>query len=241
MFKRILFTASTTLALTACGDPASLDVGDEKGQVGAALTDYAAQWDGYAQAFAFPGDESDRVRIVLDEEGNGTIRFGNEVLFGEATDPNAWYPPTYQLPTGESRFGVRTGFEFPISGAVVENARLKFSFDPDALMSSWCALQANDPSVGWTCGERSFSQSWNTGTAVCSYSSGQPPVHHELPCARAVQCVGSCSCDESGCHTRDAMQDATFDAVQSDEGETLIGTLLIPSLNDTRLTVVLSR
>lgn len=247
MSKRLLFAATTASLLAACGDASTLDIGDQKAQLGTTLTDYATQWDGYAQAFTFPGDETDRVRIDLDEEGNGTIRFGNEELFPAATDPDDWYPPTYlgdDLESGLNLAGVRSGFAFPIVGAVVHEARLKFEFDPDALMQSWCALQANAPFESFTCSsELGFAIEWSklpTEEPACSYQYGDPPTLIQISCPRAVQCYSTCSCDESGCSATRS-DNARFDAVLTDEGAILEGTLVIPSLDNARVTVVMSQ
>src|SRR5690606_33165960 len=116
-----------------------LDVGDEKAQLGQALTDYAAGWDGYAQAFVFAGDGADRVRLTIDQNGEGTIRFGEEELFGPATDPDGLYPLTYPYEYEEvfepvSFPEARSGVEYPIVDAQVENARLRFEFNPRHFM-----------------------------------------------------------------------------------------------------------
>ena len=59
-----------TLLLVACGGEGPVDIGNDV--TGERLEDYVASWDGYAEAFDF-GDGSDRVRIELDANGEGSL------------------------------------------------------------------------------------------------------------------------------------------------------------------------
>lgn len=243
--KSICCLAPFVLWLTACGEPNVLDVGDEKGQLGEALTDYAAGWDGYAQAFAFGGDETDRVRLTLDQNGEGTIRFGEEELFAPATDPDALHPPTYPPEYAEivvfeptSDPDARSGFEYPIIGAQVEDARLRFEFNPRHFMESWCQLQADSLLPEWTCGSGGWSSSLVDGEFECAYHD-EDANFYSVPCHRAAQCQ-ACTCDEDTCHARtdDVIR---FDGVLSDDGQTLTGTLLMWGDPGERITIVLTQ
>ena len=46
--KNLTISFACLALATACGDQDALDVGDESGNLGQSLSDYAAEWDGYA-------------------------------------------------------------------------------------------------------------------------------------------------------------------------------------------------
>jgi hypothetical protein len=231
------------LALTiACGDQGALDVGDETGNTGQALTDYAARWDGYAEAYAFPGDGEDRVRLTLDENGAGVIRFGEEALFAAANDPEGPYPPTFGTSEDltapfESRRGLRSGFEFAVSGAAVSGERLQFKVSVGQIMDSWCALQTAEPAPGFTCGGDGYGASFDEGgEAVCHVGDG---TDRRVDCDVAQQCQ-DCQCDGDSCRARnDEYDQLTVDAALTDGGDTLEGTLITPG--NGRVTIRMQR
>src|SRR4051812_34615530 len=64
-----------------------------KGRIGERLEDYAAHWEGYAEANSF-ADGSDKVRITLDASGDGTLEIGDSAPMPPATDPSVGYPPS---------------------------------------------------------------------------------------------------------------------------------------------------
>jgi hypothetical protein len=221
----------------ACGDQGALDVGDESGKTGQALSDYAASWDGYAEAFTFAGDGEDRVRLTLDEQGAGVLRVGEEALFPPATDPEGLYPPTFGVaqsaatPLGGSVRGLRSGFGFSVNGAFVSGERLKFQVALGQLMDSWCALQAPEPVPGYTCGDGGYGYSAQLG---CFGGDGV-----ELDCNVAQQCE-ACECDAEACRAANLeWETLEVDAALTDAGDTLEGTLLTP--NDERVTIRMTR
>lgn len=227
----ILLTLSTVF--TACGGQGELDVGDEPKVLGQELSDYSAVWDGYAEAFTFAGDGTDRVRLTLDEIGNGTIRFGEEALIPPATDPDEAYPPPWS--SSENYYdGVQTGFEFPIFGAVVTSSRLQFQFRTSMVKESWCALREPDPVPGWRCdqarGERTDPV---TGEIECHYDT--PDGEVAFDCLAVSQCQ-SCECDEVTCRAKHDWQAGPFDAALSNDGDSLEGTLIMGERVAIRLT-----
>lgn len=211
----------------ACSDQGALDVGDETGKVGQALSDYAASWDGYAEAFDFPGDGDDRVRLTLDEQGEGLLRVGAEELFPAASDPNGMYPPTFggsngaASPLGGSLQGLRSGFQYAVSGALVSGDRLKFQVALGQLMDSWCTLQSGEPVGDFRCGgSGGFSYGEELG---CFSGDGATP----LDCDVAQQCT-ACECDADSCRGADREPPVEVDAALTDGGDTLEGTLVTP-------------
>src|SRR4051812_1872769 len=84
------------VAVPACSnDSGSVDVGRN---VGSQLADYAASWDGYAEAYVFD-DGSDHVRIPLDAAGQGTLVVGDQ-----APPP----PLSLPLPLDDPNFDIST-------------------------------------------------------------------------------------------------------------------------------------
>jgi hypothetical protein len=125
----------------ACSGGGAVNIGNTNA-VGSQLSDYAASWDGYAEAYTFTPDGSDRVRLTIAANGQGTLQVGNMALIPPATDPNVGYPP------GESKdqgYGPTTdlseGVLFPIYDAQIQTNRIQVGIKPNDLYSAWCALQ----------------------------------------------------------------------------------------------------
>jgi hypothetical protein len=225
--------------LSACADQGALDVGSETAPLGQALSDYAAHWDGYAEAFAFSGDGTDRVRLTLDETGAGVLRVGQETLFPPATDPTGFYPPTFDSPDAPfstefftaSLMGLRSGFEFAVSQASVSDRRLKFQVALGQIMDSWCMLQAPEPVPGFQCGGGG---GFSAGSTTCFAPDGQTPVD----CNVASQCA-SCVCDAQSCRAASPDRNQVeVDAALDEAGDTLEGTLLT---DQKRVTIRMTR
>ncbi len=218
--KTLICTFALLGSSMACASQDSLDVGDEAATLGQALEDYAAEWDGYAEAFEFPGDGEDRVRMTLDENGAGRIRFGEEALFPTASDPNAFYPPTFSdMRRGDSLTGMRTGFSFAVSNATVSGARLQLQIRLGQEMESWCALQTREPVPGFECGGNT-GYALEQGSQLCFTGNDGTPIDCEV----ADQCR-NCQCDEQECHAREGVS-LELDSALTNDGNTLEGTLL---------------
>jgi hypothetical protein len=226
------------LALAACSSDASkVDLGDDnRGTVAQSLAAYEGTWDGYAEARTFESG-SDRVRITLDAEGNGTIELGDAPAIPPFTDPDSGYPTAWHAP-GAS-VSVRDyvepheGFLYPVLEAAVTSGRLKFGFWTTDLVKDWCEAQA--PTLlastppGYSCGE----------SAECA--PGNPSA-----CGQYDTCMSACSCDATSCSSlRDASYKLQLDGALTGDGDTFEGTLLLPGLdllNDfERVTVRLTR
>src|SRR5450432_936374 len=76
----------------ACSGGGAVNIGNTA-VIGSQLSDYAASWDGYAEAYTFMPDGSDRVRLTIDANGQGTLEVGNAALLPPPTDPNVGYRP----------------------------------------------------------------------------------------------------------------------------------------------------
>ena len=116
------------LPAAACSDGRPVDIGHTEAQ----LSDYAAHSDGYAEAFTFGEGGSDRVRIVLDERGEGTLEVGNAALDPTPTDPEVGLPGQ----PGKSARGSRSN---PRRHG--GSGRIRFEVDPGTRYAAWCAIQ----------------------------------------------------------------------------------------------------
>jgi len=118
---------------------APVDIGD--GRKGERLEDYAAHWEGYAEAYNF-ADGSDKVKLTLDASGNGTLQIGDSAPLPVATDPSVAYPASF---TGTGALDEYTklfpGFAYAIDTATVESARIRFTLNPWQVAHDWCSLQ----------------------------------------------------------------------------------------------------
>jgi hypothetical protein len=242
MKKSVLSVTIVTL-LAGCGSQGDLDVGDETVRVGQALSDYAADWDGYGEAYQVPGDHDDRIRLTLDQNGEGTIRFGEEALFAPASDPNEAFPPTFPLGSGADGYdpgvltGLRSGFAYAVSGAVVTAARLQFKVELAAVMESWCVLQAPEPVPGWSCGASGWTSGISEAGQYEDCSTGAETNPQPLDCDVAVQC-SHCQCDTEECHAV-ARNSVSVDAALTNDGDMLEGTLL--TVDNERVTIRMTR
>jgi hypothetical protein len=123
---------------------------------GSKLSDYAASWDGYAEAYTFMPSGSDRVRLTIDGNGQGTLRFGDGALFPPPTDPNVGYPPPTVVVDAGANFDVygaytpSEGFVYPIYATQIQINRIQLGVNTDDLYAAWCALQTP---VLWSWGQ----------------------------------------------------------------------------------------
>src|SRR5262245_45499583 len=123
------------IAVVACSDGAPIDIGHDQPQ----LSDFAAHWDGYAEAYTFVEDSSDRVRLTLDANGVGTIQVGDDPLFPPSTDPDVG-------PAVAQGGPFRNGYLYPVHDVVVEGSRIRFGIDAGEIYADWCAIVPSIPS-----------------------------------------------------------------------------------------------
>jgi hypothetical protein len=256
MNKRIGFKLMLLLPVfygfNACGD-GKVDIGNTTAQ----LSDYAAGWDGYAEAATFPTGGSDRVRLQLDAAGQGTLRLGDAALLPPPTMAAGGYllPPGGAAGATGTQDEFRDGFEYPVHDARVETGRIRFGIDPLDLFAAWCALTPSYPNAaepsGYGCG---------TGAGVssadgCAFEdvSQTPNVSIPVDCGIYQMCRGPgvCTCTASACAghvtpapggTLDNYQVLVDGAIESD-GVSLTGTLAIKdgSTVSQRITIRLQR
>jgi len=228
----VLIAPLAATSMAACSSNPAVDIGDP---VGGALTDYAASWDGYAEAYQFE-DGSDRVRLVLDGNGAGSLRVGNAALLAPATDPNVGYPAGATWDKGflTNVGGIVAGFEYPVHGTRIEDSRIRIGVAPNDLYAGWCALQTpvrddvNGGSYGCV-GNWGFSMPGTSSTCSQTNPSTQETV--SIDCGKLMLCevAQACTCTASACAANVTTNNVPvqLDAALSADGSELTGTLVV--------------
>jgi hypothetical protein len=216
---RLLSVLLPLAGVQACAQNGNVDLGTSV--TGASLTDYVDAWDGYteAQQFVFG---SDRIRLRITGDGQGTLVLGESQSYPAPTDPNVGYPPGEdQMLAVVKQTMFRPGAEYPLHGVKVESKRIRFTVSTNDFYKSWCELQTpvatNDPNV-FSCGPNGYS---SNGAGMCFASDTGAPID----CGKATLCTGPrvCACTASAC-TSNQEYFVQFDAALREEGALLEGT-----------------
>jgi hypothetical protein len=241
--KLTALAAFTSMA-AACSGGGTVDIGRT---AGAKLSDYAASWDGYAEAYAFDSTGSDRVRLTLDENGQGTVRFGDADLLAPPTDPNAGYPPGYDPAivdvNNPSPSLPAVGFAYPVVNTSVESSRIRLDADTRELFRGWCAIQPPVANDGFSTGYGCVANLGFGGDAGgCYQVASDGTTHVAIDCDKLGLCMNQtlCSCTASACSLAPLAADYGIQldgALEMASGD-LVGTLV---LHGTRVTVRLQR
>src|SRR3954470_21622802 len=115
---RLLCALIPLAGVQACAQKSTVDLGTNV--TGASLADYVDEWDGYteAQQFVFG---SDRIRVKIGGDGQGTLVLGESQTYPPATDPNVGYPPDEDAMAATIKPSMfRAGKEYPLHGVKVE-------------------------------------------------------------------------------------------------------------------------
>lgn len=124
----------------ACSDGGAVNIGNTT-SLGAQLSDYAATWDGYAEATTF-SDGSDHVHLTIDASGQGFLVVGDSAPLPAPTDPTVGYPPgagnEFQTGSINPPF---PGFPYPLHAAAVDSDRIQVGIDLNDAYSAWCAIE----------------------------------------------------------------------------------------------------
>src|SRR5262245_43042605 len=126
-WNSVLVTLTASALACSSGDPVSIGKDDgapeTPAKTGEFLADYGGSWDGYLEGMTFPNG-SDRVRLSLDEEGQGYIEIGDAPLLDPPTDPEEAYPPNPIGPLNPSPdLTLHDGFHYSLRNATVESRR----------------------------------------------------------------------------------------------------------------------
>jgi hypothetical protein len=250
---RCISFASIAVVSVACssngGQP--VDIGNRNtGVIGEKLSDFSGHWDGYAEAYEFePG--SDRVRVTLDANGDGTVRFGDADPPPIPSDITVRYPPeTGWYPKGQSISQYyeqsQAGFEYPIHSLSLTEKRLRFELQPADMVDPWCNQEPSLPAPNVAGGFRCFGENGVTtdpATGACTFVF--PTTGETIPVDCSNNAVNNCSmlcdCDVSGC-TAHPIEVSHFDGALESEGTEFVGTLAFPGgSGENRLIVRLTR
>lgn len=264
--------AVSAVVLAAAGSGCSqgtVSIGDQQPatQAKTGLAAFAANWDGYIEAYNFT-DGSDRVRITVNNDATGTARFGNEELWPAATDPNTKYPPNFPqyltiFPPTPLPPAVWDGYNYNLKGLRVEAERIRGSSWSQDIFGGWCALQTPNPTVSGqtypyscapTCGYIAIgSPQQPGGPSDTCYTFDPCPTadptdwqsaNAPFPCERLTLCGLQCVCDATSCALTNlsGTDDVTLDAALDDTQQTMTGTLALQQdQGQVNYTVVLKR
>lgn len=216
---RLLSLLIPLLMASSCAQDGDVDLGASV--TGASLADYVASWEGYTEASQLVFG-SDRVRLRIDRDGQGTVIFGESQTYPVATDPNVGYPPNEdQMQAVIKLIEWRPGMQYPLHDAKVENKRIRFTLMQTDFYKTWCELQTpveTDQGGFYSCSTGGFSRD---PSGVCSTSRGEV-----IDCSKAMLCIGVprvCTCTETSCTSA---QDSftQWDAALRDNGKSMEGT-----------------
>ena len=202
MIARNLLLLTAASAFWACSSESSpVDIGDSR--TGEKLEDYAAVWEGYAEAHDF-ADGSDHVKVTLDAAGNGTFEVGNSAPLPPMTDREA-LPYSEQL---NATIDPAPGGSYPIRVATVESARIRFSINPREIDRDWCALQTSYPYAFpngvtlYSCipmGSNCVQDSDTTCRFQDGPAAGTSVHYRKIQLCTNFRAANVCSCDAQGC------------------------------------------
>jgi hypothetical protein len=242
-FSRKSLALPLVLALSACSsDP--VDIGDDRVvRTGEKLSDYAAEWIGYTEGHEFWAG-SDRVRITLDENGEGTLEVGDSPPIPPATNPDVGYPDTEPKNSPEDLISpavmLLSGFSYTVNEATVEERRLRLEIDLYELYTDWCEMQTPYPVESTYGCLPGTSGGFDAGRCYKDDPETGEPFYAD--CAKIGMCAPGriCSCTAEAC-TAVAEPSRVLDAALEDGGDGLEGTFTVPLGSPEHVTVRMTR
>jgi hypothetical protein len=214
-------------AVPACSDdPVSL--GGAVAVDRSALSSYADVWEGYVEAHTFESG-SDRVRLVLDQNGQGTITFGEAAPRPLPTDAENPFP---DLPGGAAEIftnqPLHEGIEYPIADALIEDERLRARTEPTNVYGeAACALQTP---VESTCDEQQDGCFNSCAPRNVTRVNGRCVNNDdgtEISCQqwglRVELCGSVCACTTTECFARNPGAPIVLDGALDEPGKNLVG------------------
>jgi hypothetical protein len=201
---------------------------------GEQLSDYAASWEGYTEAFSFASG-TDRLRLTLAEDGTGTI------IVGEDAPP----PPVPTNPEVGPGFAtgrqlqplVLEGFPFSVQAIRVEARRLRLGAELKEPYRAWCELQTAypiAPDIGYyECLPNGSTRS-NGDRTDCALEPEGTDEWIPIDCEKLSLCMAgaqTCRCDEAGCSIPASesleAQSLHLDGALFERGAEMVGTLVL--------------
>jgi hypothetical protein len=241
------------LAPAACGGGS----GGSTVFTGASIVDYVARWDGYAEAHTF-NDGSDRVRLLIDASGQGSVQVGELALWPAATDPNVGPPGQWDRSNNYGIANLVPGFLYPIYDPRVEARRIRFSVNYHDAWRDWCRMQTPVLSAQLGTYACAPDQGYDPATSDPNRCYVRDPITQAVveydcfkwelcqltaPCSCAAAPL-QCECSATACDVPSVNGNgAVFvqvDAALENDGADLVGTLAIDDI-DQRFTIRLAR
>jgi hypothetical protein len=223
------------LSATACDDGSKIDIGDDEPveTLGSKLSDYSGTWTGYAEAYKFT-DGTDKVQVVLDGTGSGSIKFGS--VAWPAPDPKGPVPgPEDGGDEGFRSDRVEAGFPFTVQAADITDNRIRFSIKNMEAYKDYCAVHRASPlpAGSYTCATPLVGTPV-AGPSDCSVG-GMGPDAHAVECA-TISCGEVCTCTSAACSVAWEYSNVqpSVDAALTEDGRGMVGTF---AFGDTRITV----
>lgn len=196
---------------------------------GERISDYAATWEGYTEAFSFPSG-TDRVRLTLAEDGTGTLTVGEDApLPPVPTNPDVG--PGFDDPGAGPIF---EGFPYSVHATRVEERRILLGAKVSEPFKPWCELQTSYQitSSYYTC-LPDMGETRMPSEGDCSYKLRGEDELMLVDCEKLSICRDNliCECDATGCSVKltENLEDMTLrlDGALAAEGNELVGTLVV--------------
>lgn len=227
----------------ACSE-APVDIGDENTRkTGETLSDYEGSWAGYAEAYTFEfAGRSDRVRLLLDGQGNGSLQVGEGAASIPAVDPAIPISGPWSTRPGGPASQLIGGYRYTLNDLRVEDRRLRFTLDPFEPIQPWCQVQTPEPfccvgedlAVVYRCHLRAGGNSETGCAKQAANDTGDTnyvPESVPIDCGAATLCESACSCTETSCdttlHPAWSAYQYTADLALDEDGTAIVGTLVV--------------
>lgn len=201
------------------------------------LSTYAAVWEGYVEAHTFPSG-SDRVLLVLDDNGHGSITFGEAAPRPMPTDPDDPFPDLSILEYRTLDEPYHEGLAYEISEGLVQDARLRARTLPRKVyVAAGCALQTPVEVInpgGWVASAEDWPygcvpyRATSTRDGQCfSTLTADATIRDEIEvdCRKLAFCFSSCGCTETECVPLNPGEPIVLDGALDEAGTQLVGTL----------------
>lgn len=182
------------------------DDGDEGGGNGSQLSAFAGSYDGEIELWEAAVSGSNRIRIELDEDGHGSVRFGDLPIHSAPDHP---YPDDASLPSGDS-FDPRPleTVMYPVHEPSLEDGTLEFFVEMGDLLDAFCESQT---SVTPPCDLPQYGYSVDSEAGECVVSipdADDVRVETLVSCSRGKICyeMQACECEADTCEAKDQHQ-----------------------------------
>jgi hypothetical protein len=246
--KEIASLCLLAWAISACSSGV-VNIGEKPDA--AVATGVVGTWDGYVEAYTFI-DGSDRVRLQINGDGTGTIRFGDLPVWTVPTDPHVDFLTANHKASHNSSSTLGSwlsGYNYPLESIQITGARLRAAIWPMQPFDQWCNQQTptpNERAGGYWCGPKCIyydrRPTAEAGVDACYTFDSCPTNSSTLDQANVpVSCdwlglcdvsgVCDCTADKCSLDTYLTYRARGVDATLGNDPTTLSGTLSLPEQN----------